>query len=112
MEIPRSLKGDLRKSKADIIRITIRSHGGMPMHKAEFRADDKKMLVKELNLLKDKFGADCFSFKREFSTIDKKQRFNEMNNEKEYLDNWRENTKFLRNEDQQFKEKMKSFFQS
>lgn len=111
MQLPDNLKGNLRRSKADIIKITIRSHNGMPMHKAEFRVDDKKMLVRELNLLKDKFGADCFNFKREFSTIDRKQRSNELEHEKEALDDWREKTSPLRNDDDQFKQKMKNFFQ-
>ena len=105
------VKGNLRNSHSSIIKIRIREHDGTPLHKSEFRLSDTKTLIKELNLLKDKFGVSCFKIKDEYKYINSSHLSNESLEEKEKLEEWRERTKGLR-EDKEFSKKMKEAFKS
>ena len=100
-------KGNLENSNSPIINIKIREHDGMPMYKAEFRTNDQKSLIKHLNILKDKFGITCFDIKEEFQKISNK----DIDREIEHLNEWREKTKGLRDDDE-FKKKMRDAFSS
>jgi len=98
------VKGELKNSHAPIMKIRIREHTGMPMYRAEFRTDDKKAVIQHLNLLKNKFGISCFEIKENIIEL------KEVEEEKKYLDEWREKTKGLRDDDLEFQKKMKEAF--
>ncbi len=107
MENNDDFKGDLRKSNSSIIKIKIRSHNGMPLHKSEFRLNDKHCMIKELNLLKDKFGVDCFELKGQYKKVYLEQQEQEISKEKKSLDEWRKKTRGLREVDSELQKKVK-----
>ncbi len=100
-------KGDLRNTRESIIKVKIRDRRGQPLHKAEFSLSDRSSIIRELKLLQDKFGVDCFEIKGKYKNkvIEVQQR--EIEEEIERLDGWREKTKFLREPDKEFQEKVR-----
>jgi hypothetical protein len=85
------IKGDLRGARGFIIKLKIRDANGFPQHKASFRLDDTKTLVRELNLLKDKFGVECFELKNKYKKEAIKEQLEDLGGE-----DWREKTRGLR----------------
>lgn len=108
MEFGERFKGNLRGSYSPIIKVKIRNHNGTPAHRAEFRVDDRSSMVQFLSLLKDKFGIDCFYLKPDYLPKQKDL----IQEEKQHLDEWREKTKGLREEDESFKKRMREVFRS
>lgn len=106
MDPGQGVKGSLRNSNHPIMKAQIRNNDGTPAHKSEFRLNDKSSIVSFLILLRDKFGVTCFDIKKEFVSESKSI----INDEKRHLDEWREKTKGLRNDDPDLKEKMKRAF--
>ena len=88
-----NLKGNLRNTRDSIIKIRIRDRNGIPQHSAEFRLDDKSSLIRELRILKDKFGVSVIRFSNESKEEHTKQLTQEVNEEKQKLKEWREKTK-------------------
>lgn len=98
------IRGELKNSHAPIMKIRVRDHSGIPLYKAEFRTDDPKALAKHFNFLKDKIGISCFELKEEFKGVE------EAKEEITYLNEWREKTKGLREDDEELKRKMREAF--
>lgn len=90
------IKGNLMNVKDSIIKIRIRNRNGHPLHKAEFRLEDRSTLIKELNILKDKFGVDCFDIRGKAINIHKEQQRLLQEEEIKALADWREKTRGLR----------------
>jgi len=102
-----NIKGNLHNTKEGIINIKIRNLEGYPIHKAEFRIEDKRKMIEELNLLKDKFGINYIDIKGKFKILDiDQQKFN-IQDELEHIREWREKSRGLR-EDKNIREKMKN----
>ncbi len=103
-------KGNLRRSKDYIIYIKIRDDKGVPQHSSKFRLDDRRVLIREFNILKDKFGVDCFTIKDKHQKVYKEALIEEVKEEKEKLNEFREKTKSLREYDETFRQKMRDAF--
>ncbi len=106
------IKGNLRGASDFIIKIKIRDSRGEPQHLAEFQLNDRSSLIRELRILKDKFGVDCFDIRgKHTKTLIAQQRSEaqeELERLKEHQEKeWREKTKGLREQDTDFQEKMK-----
>lgn len=102
------IKGDLRRSNSDIIKIRIRDNKGIIKHRAEFRISDTNSMVRELRLLEDKFGVNCFSIRDSFRGIINEDIKRELSEEEKNLKNWRERTKNLREPDKELQEKLRN----
>lgn len=100
------IKGNLRNNKDYIIKIRVRDTRGLPQHKAEFKVSDKDCLVRELRLLKEKFGANCISLDKNKEEVINQER-KEIEDEMKHLDDWRKRTRGLREPDKEFQEKVK-----
>lgn len=103
-----NFKGNLRGPKEFIIKIGIRNTNGEPQHKAEFRLNDRPSLVRELNTLKEKFGAVGFEITGKHKQTLIEQQEKEAEEELDSLSDWREKTKGLREPDKNLQEKMKN----
>lgn len=84
------------------MKVRIRNNDGTPAHKSEFRLDDRSSVVTFLNLLKDKFGVDCFGIRGEFQN-----KHSDIKEEKKHLDEWREKTRSLREPDKELQRKVR-----
>lgn len=103
-----SFKGNLRGTADFMIKIKIRSPNGEPQHSAEFRLNDRSSLIRELSLLKDKFGVDCFEIKGKHKKTLMAQQEEQAEEELSNLSEFREKTRVLREPDKKTQEKMRS----
>lgn len=107
-----NFKGNLKNTNSSIIKIKIRSVEGYPQHKSEFRLNDRKSIIREVELWKEKFGVDCIMINRNYLNEFKLQKDSEFNEEKKALDEWREKTKNLREIDTDMQKRLKKAFES
>jgi len=98
-----TIKGNLRNISDNIIKIRIRNKQGIPQHSAEFRLNDRQTLLKELRLLKEKFGVDAIEISDKHKTLNNSQIIQEMKDERTHLEEWRKKSKGLRVDDEEFK---------
>lgn len=103
-----NFKGNLRQSNSSILSVKIRDNQGRPQHKIEFRLTDRASTIKFLRLLKDSYGVTGFTFigetKEKVDALIK----NEMSEELDKLEDWREKTRGLREPDEDLQSKMKN----
>ena len=105
-------KGNLRGIMDFKINIKIRDPKGIPQHSAEFRLNDRSSLIRELRILQDKFGVDCFEIKgkhrKTLIAQQEEEARDELENLKKFQEkDWREKTRGLREPDREFQEKVK-----
>ena len=102
-------KGNLKTSSSPIINVKIKDADGTPAYKCKFRVSDRASSIQFLRMIQDKFGFDYFTLKPEYikTVVSEEQRA--IDEEKKHLDDWREKTKGLR-DDENFTEKMRKAF--